>query len=177
MEGLLGGIIFVPAVKSIVDARWAFFVHITLISDLRCCALSDITRKRFRQQLSSLMIMSLTTIWCGDCVMAWTKSLNTGSTCGTTGDWHSPVPRMADHESQSRRNISVQKRFLLEKTWNIQAYRSALIIDGKTSATRTKAPNEAVIRVIASSDICWRADHELVSTTHGTSGRAEQHTQ
>ncbi len=67
------------------------------------------------------------------------KRLRIGRDCGTTTAWQEGVERV------------------IAKIWIIQAWRSVLMIEGKTSAASTRAFRDKCMSDMASSVIWWRA--------------------
>ena len=74
-------------------------------------------------------------------VMLVMKRLKIGRDWGTTVAWQEPVPR------------------IVANMWRMQAWRSVLIIEGKTWAASTSAERAVVRRATASSLSSWRTRH------------------
>ena len=116
-----------PLVISTVHANSEFFTQGRALSDSRFWACMYIDMNRLKQPLSCSWLASSDFV-AFSAEMLLINRFRIGSDVGTTTVWQLGVPRT------------------VAKMWIIQACRSVLMIDGKTSAASTRAFNEKIGR-------------------------------
>jgi hypothetical protein len=130
MSGSVGSNAPAAELRRIVVAKIVFFSHASAASNSRPWACFNIARN-FERVALSCVLLSLPVLEWSDRLV--TKRLKIGKDWGTTVAWQGPVAR------------------IVAKMWRTQAWRSVLIIAGKTWEASTRAERAVLRRETASS--------------------------